>query len=59
MGDLAKEIAEKAVERQMEIMQEQQKKAQEFVDSKVNEFSLPQSFFLGPLIERFKPKRVP
>ncbi|XP_078353427.1 uncharacterized protein LOC144638119 [Oculina patagonica] len=36
MEDLAKEIAEKAIERQLEIMEEQQQRAQEFVDSKLD-----------------------
>lgn len=44
MEDLAKEIAEKAVEKQLEIMEEQQQKAQEFVDTKVNKLNL--SLFL-------------
>ena len=32
---MAKEVGEKAVEKQLEIMQEQQEKAKEFVDEKV------------------------
>ncbi len=54
MEDLAKEIAEKAITKQLEIMEEQQQRAQEFVDSKVNE-SFPLS---GLLFERCEPKRA-
>lgn len=32
---MAKEVGQKAVQKQFEIMEEQQKKAQEFIDQKV------------------------
>lgn len=35
MKDMAKKITEKAIERQFEIMAEQQKKGQEFVNERV------------------------
>ena len=40
MADMAMEIAEQAVEKQLEIMEEQQQKASEFVDTEVNKLNL-------------------
>lgn len=36
MAGMAKEIGQKAIEKQLEIMGEQQEKAGEFIDKKVN-----------------------
>ena len=37
---MAEEIGKEAIEKQLEIMAEQQEKAQEFIDQKVSQFSL-------------------
>jgi len=37
MKDMGRKIAEKAIERQFEIMEEQQQKGQEFVNAKVRD----------------------
>ena len=42
---MAKEVGQKAVQKQFEIMEEQQKKAQEFIDQKVTS-QLLKSFWL-------------
>lgn len=43
MKDMGRKIAEKAIERQFEIMEEQQKKGQEFVNAKVRDLSRSES----------------
>ena len=50
MKDMGRKIAEKAIERQFEIMAEQQKKGQEFVNEKVRKLTKtrPQNFSIEP-----------
>ena len=43
MKDMGRKIAEKAIERQFEIMAEQQKKGEEFVNERVREKLRPES----------------
>ena len=44
---MAKEVGQKAIEKQFEIMEEQQNKAQEFIDQKVmSQMIIHSSYFL-------------